>query len=97
MMTKEQGQLTDRQAEVLRAILAHWAAHGVGPSYGDIVGAMGFASKNAVAAHLRPLIKKGYVIVAGNKNDARGITTVELLAATKLAAANLLTEMEGTK
>lgn len=53
--------LTARQREIFAFILASLREEGVIPSVREICRAFGFASTNAVNAHIDALVKKGYV------------------------------------
>ena len=53
--------LTPRQADVYRAIVAHFAAHQRMPTIREIGRAVGVASTNGVVCHLVPLAKKGLI------------------------------------
>jgi len=54
--------LTPRQGELLAVIIRSVLDRGRPPSYREIAGALGFAGVGeAVASHLRPLARKGWV------------------------------------
>ncbi len=53
--------LTERQAELYRYIFEYTCEHGYQPSIRGICEHFGMKSPNSVAAHLRPLAKKGWV------------------------------------
>ena len=55
--------LTDRQRIVLRTIALIWSEQGIPPTYREVMERLGFKSTNAVAAHVRPLIRKGLVVI----------------------------------
>lgn len=81
--------LTDRQRAVYAAIVAHYAATGAPPTLRDLMTALRYTSTNAVTVHLRPLAKKGVIVLS--KGQARGIVVPALAEATKRAAAELAT------
>lgn len=94
------GRLTPRQREVYGAIVALTLANrGCGPTYRDLVRAMDFASTEAVAAHLRPLAKKGWVRFGGEDRRSRSIEAIGLWEAVQphaaRAAVELLTAADG--
>lgn len=53
--------LTDRQAEVLRAIYAHMGRHGIVPTVRQLAAVLGISSPNGVISHLKALEAKGYL------------------------------------
>lgn len=55
------GNLTERQAEVLEFLREFQRKEGTTPTYREIVGRFGFKSTKAAADHVRALEKKGYV------------------------------------
>lgn len=62
--------LTERQADVLRAIIAYKQQYdGTSPSFEDLGDALGI-TKPTIAVHVRALVRKGYL--AHVQNNARG-------------------------
>lgn len=59
--------LTDRQRIVLRTIALIWSEQGIPPTYRDVMERLGFKSPTAVVAHVRPLIRKGLVVIKHGK------------------------------
>jgi repressor LexA len=55
------GDLTDRQAEILKFIQKHCAAHGYPPTVREIGLAVGLASPSTVHAHLAKLESEGHI------------------------------------
>lgn len=80
--------LTDRQAEVYRAIVAHYVEHGRAPTFRELADAMGFAAQNGAVSHVKALAKKGVVVASAGMS--RGIAIPALTVATQQAAASLL-------
>lgn len=59
-MTTTAPALTPRQAEVLAAITAYWANHGMAPSVRELAGLVG-VQINAVTGHLAALARAGVI------------------------------------
>lgn len=59
--TTERIQLTDRQREVYEYIRSFVADRGYAPTYETIMRHFGWTTKNSVACHVKPLIRKGWV------------------------------------
>ena len=57
--TTDPKPLTERQQDILRAILAHYAAHGTPPTIRDLAEAVGVKGTNGIACHLRAMKKRG--------------------------------------
>ena len=53
--------ITDRQRDVLLAIIEYLAANGYPPTMREIGDAVGIGSTNGVSEHLQALTKKGYL------------------------------------
>jgi len=53
--------LTERQAEVLRYIIAYQALNGYAPTLENITQTFNWGSRNAAAHHLKAIAKKGYL------------------------------------
>jgi hypothetical protein len=58
--------LTDRQAEVYRAIVAACLS-GRPPTYRDLMAQFGWGSTVSVTCHVKPLVKKGWVVKRGGR------------------------------
>lgn len=66
--------ITDRQQQVLNAIVDFHNQHGYPPTYTELAARIGVASGNAAAEHLKALQKKGYITIA--TGTARGIKVI---------------------
>ena len=64
--------LSPRQREVLDYIATTIQTAGIPPTYREIGDALGIASTNGVADHVKALVKKGYLQKTGN-GSARGL------------------------
>jgi len=53
--------LTERQCQVLNYIMEHLVEHQFTPTQRNIAEHFGWAGPNAAMAHVRPLIRKGYL------------------------------------
>lgn len=53
--------VTDQQRAVLEAIKGHWREHARSPTVRELMGALGFASPQAITGHLKSLAAKGAV------------------------------------
>ena len=65
---------TKRQRELLNFVDGFIQGHGYGPSYREIMRALGYKSVSTVAIHLNGLIDKGYV--RKRENSARSLEVV---------------------
>jgi len=77
---------TKRQKELLEYVDAFIQEHGYGPSYREIMNAIGYKSVSTVAIHINGLIAKGFL--RKSDNSARSlevITTSATTAATSKA------------
>ncbi len=65
--------LTDRQTKCLAIIRRHWIEHGCSPTTRYICDQMGSSgSPEAAMAHIRPLVRKGYLrAVEGHRSGAK--------------------------
>ena len=72
-------KLSKRQQEVLDFIRGFIDQNKMPPTYREIGQALGIASTNGVADHVKALIKKGYLSRSGGKGSskARGIMLTE--------------------
>lgn len=86
--------LTDRQRQILAFIAEYTAIHALPPGIRDIGNALDIKSPNGVMAHLRLLVKKGYIQRPGGKM-ARGLLVPAVAAATRAAAADYLAALGG--
>src|SRR5690606_8177600 len=69
-----------KQKEVLDYIDAFITDNGFGPSYRDVMRALGFKSVSTVATHVDGLIAKGYLLK--RENSARSLQVVDRSAET---------------
>ena len=65
---------TKRQKELLDYVDAFIKEHGYGPSYREIMNALGYKSVSTVAVHVDGLLRKGYI--RKRDNSARSIEVV---------------------
>ena len=56
-----QGQLTERQQQVLDAIIGYFTENGRMPTYRQVAHLMGFKTRGAMTYYLLALEKKGFV------------------------------------
>jgi len=71
---------TKRQKELLDYVDAFIQEHGYGPSYREIMNAIGYKSVSTVAIHIDGLIQKGFL--RKRDNSARSLEVVTTSAAT---------------
>jgi repressor LexA len=73
-MTIEKERSSKKQREMLNFVAGFIQSHGYGPSYREIMRALGYKSVSTVAIHIDGLISKGYL----NKRDnsARSLEVV---------------------
>jgi SOS-response transcriptional repressor LexA len=71
---------TKRQKELLEYVDAFIQEHGYGPSYREIMNAIGYKSVSTVAIHIDGLITKGFL--RKTDNSARSLEVVTTNAAT---------------
>lgn len=69
-------ELTQRQANVLDTIVAHFHRVGVYPTTRDLAAAMGIESTNGIYDHLRALNRKGFVALSGGRGKHAGYLIV---------------------
>lgn len=67
----KQKPITERQQQVLNALVDFHNLHGYPPTYSELARLISVASGNAAFEHLRALEKKGYITIASG--IARGI------------------------
>ncbi len=72
---------TKKQQELLQFIDDFIKEHGYGPSYREVMRALGYKSVSTVAAHVDQLIAKGYV--EKKDNSARSLQVVSLRPASE--------------
>ena len=65
---------TKKQRELLDYISSFITQHGYGPSYREVMRALGYKSVSTVAAHINNLISKGYL--RKRTNSARSLEVV---------------------
>ena len=68
------GRSTMRQKELLDHVDAFIKEHGYGPSYREVMTALGYKSVSTVAIHINGLIEKGYL--RKRDNSARSLEVV---------------------
>jgi repressor LexA len=90
-MTADRPALTARQRRVLAFAVRHFGEHLNFPSLREIMAHFGIRSPNGIVAHMRALVKKGYLIKAPAL--ARGYRIADLDAAVKRAAGEYLKEL----
>lgn len=66
--------MSKRQQELCAYVSAYRARHGRGPSYREIMRAMGYRSVSTVAVHVEALVAQGYL--ARRDRSARSLTVV---------------------
>jgi SOS-response transcriptional repressor LexA len=71
--------LTDRQRQVLRAILAFQLQHGIPPILRQLVKAMGLCSTNGVWGHIQALRRKGVLTETPDRYGVLRLVGVEWL------------------
>jgi SOS-response transcriptional repressor LexA len=69
---------TKRQKELLNFVDTFIQGHGYGPSYREIMKALGYRSVSTVAVHLNGLIAKGYVRKRDNSARSLEVMTMHL-------------------
>lgn len=74
---------TKRQKELLEYVDAFIQEHGYGPSYREIMNAIGYKSVSTVAIHINGLIQKGFL--RKTDNSARSLEVVTTNAHTAAA------------
>lgn len=65
-------ELTNRQAEVMHAIIDHWVEHGFPPTLRELTAELGVSSTKAMSDNLRLMRNKGALIVS--KAQSRALT-----------------------
>lgn len=79
---------TDRQQEVYRAILTHFAETGRAPTIRDLMARLDIKSPNGIACHLKALAQRGLIQTA--EHTARGIEVAAITGAVKATAERLM-------
>lgn len=69
---------TKRQRELLNFVDAFIQGHGYGPSYREIMRALGYKSVSTVAVHIDGLIVKGYLRKRDNSARSLEVITVHI-------------------
>jgi repressor LexA len=73
---EKNARATKKQQELLQFLDDFIKEHGYGPSYREVMRALGYKSVSTVAAHVDQLIAKGYV--EKKDNSARSLQVVTL-------------------
>lgn len=71
-MTEKAARASKKQQELLQFIDGFITGHGYGPSYREVMRALGYKSVSTVAVHVNELIAKGYL--EKKDNSARSLT-----------------------
>ena len=74
---------TKKQQELLAFVTSFITEHGYGPSYREIMNALGYKSVSTVAVHVEGLIAKGYL--RRGENAARSLEVVKKTTGEKAA------------
>jgi repressor LexA len=69
---------TKRQRELLNFVDGFIQGHGYGPSYREIMRALGYKSVSTVAVHIDGLITKGYLLKRDNSARSLEVITTHL-------------------
>jgi len=75
-MMEKNARATKKQQELLQFIDGFIKGHGYGPSYREVMRALGYKSVSTVAIHVDQLIAKGYL--EKKDNSARSLQVVTL-------------------
>jgi len=62
--------LTDRQAQVMRAIIEYWSEHGYPPTMRELCRLLGIRSTHAIADNFEYLAKKGVLRICRARSRA---------------------------
>ena len=73
---EKNARATKKQQELLQFLDGFIKGHGYGPSYREVMRALGYKSVSTVAAHVDQLIVKGYL--EKKDNSARSLSVVTL-------------------
>jgi repressor LexA len=73
---EKNARATKKQQELLQFLDGFIKGHGYGPSYREVMRALGYKSVSTVAAHVDQLIAKGYL--EKKDNSARSLQVVTL-------------------
>lgn len=76
--TENKERSTKRQRELLSFVDAFIQGHGYGPSYREIMRALGYKSVSTVAVHIEGLITKGYLRKRDNSARSLEVVTTRL-------------------
>lgn len=79
---EKNARATKKQQELLQYIDGFIKEHGYGPSYREVMRALGYKSVSTVAIHVDQLIAKGYV--EKKDNSARSLSVVSLRPPTEM-------------
>ena len=80
MSERSTNRSTRRQKELLDYVDTFIQAHGYGPSYREIMVALGYKSVSTVAIHINGLITKGYLRKQDNSARSLEVVTTQLSA-----------------
>lgn len=69
---------TKRQRELLNFVDTFIQGHGYGPSYREVMKALGYKSVSTVAVHINGLIERGYLRKRDNSARSLEVVTVHL-------------------
>jgi len=69
---------TKKQRELLSFVDTFIQGHGYGPSYREIMRALGYKSVSTVAVHIDGLIAKGYLVKRNNSARSLDVVTTHL-------------------
>lgn len=72
------GRSTKRQKELLDYVDGFIQSHGYGPSYREVMRALGYKSVSTVAVHIDGLIAKGYLTKRDNSARSLEVITTKL-------------------
>lgn len=78
----EKSRSTKRQRELLNFVDSFIQGHGYGPSYREIMKALGYKSVSTIAIHIDGLIKKGYLRKGDNSARSLEVVTTRLSEST---------------
>ncbi len=61
--------LTPKQRSILQFYRDHYRETGIPPTVREVMAAMGFSSPNAVVCHVRPLVRRGFLVNRSGKSS----------------------------
>jgi SOS-response transcriptional repressor LexA len=89
-VTHDESDLTEKQRAIL-AFIRQAGERGYGVTYRELMTAFGMSSTNAIACHIKPLVRKGYL--AADPHKARSLRVVGQPTIAELMAR--VVELEG--